>query len=160
MKTRSAIGLFAILVGLATCSRLSAQDASIPLMQLPAEVHFTMDNAVPGARYTQAVLKHEFARNVFELTGKTAGGRDLRLVVSESGSVLAVNTPLPPTEVPATVTSALNRWVKGFQSKAIERSVRDSGTRIWYRFQGKNDRGKLTQVDIREDGKQLMIEEE
>lgn len=128
-------------------------------MQLPAEVHLTMDNAVPGARYSQAVLKHEFARNVFELTGKTASGRNLRLVVADSGAVLAINTPLPLAEVPATVTNTLHRWVKSFQTKAVERSVRDSGTRIWYRFIGKNE-GKAMQIDIREDGKQLMIEEE
>jgi hypothetical protein len=71
-------------------------------MQLPAVVHLTVDNAVPGAHYTQALLKQEFARNVFELAGKTASGRDLRLVVSDSRAVLAINTPLPQSELPAT----------------------------------------------------------
>jgi hypothetical protein len=141
------------------CSPSHAQQHTVPLMQLPAEVHLTIDNAAPGAHYTQAVLKQEFARNVFELTGKTASGRDLHLVVSDAGAVLAINTPLPLAEVPATVVNTLHRWAKGFQIKAAERSVRDSGTRVWYRFVGKSD-GKVMQIDVREDGKQLLIDEE
>jgi hypothetical protein len=159
MKTSSPVPVLAFAVGLATCSSLAAQNRTVPLMQLPAEVHLTVDNAVPGARYKQAVLKHDFGREVFELIGKTAGGRDLRLVVSDSGALLAVDTPLPLAEVPTTVTNTLHHWVKGFQVKTIERSVRDSGTRIWYRFVGKSD-GKAMQIDVREDGKQLTIEEE
>src|SRR5439155_16844093 len=105
----------------------------------------------PGARYTQALRNS----GAYELKGQTASGQSLRLLVSEAGNVLTVNTRVPRAEVPPTVNDALNHWVKGFATNGVERSVRNSGTQVWYAFEGKGDRGKKTRVEIQADGRKI-----
>ena len=104
-------------------------------------------------------MKVEFARKVYDLVGKTREGRSLRLVVTPEGQTLAVDTEINLKEVPEEVIDTLNHWLKGFQTSTVTRSVREGGARVWYQLDGQSKNGQITAIEIRADGKKVVIEE-
>jgi len=147
------------LVALATVGSLCAGGSQIPIDQLPVAVFESMGTAVPGATYSRAEKKQELGMEVYEIMGKTSDGRKLRLVMSKEGRTLDVSTDVNLKEVPQNVVDTLNRWLKGFQTSAVTRSVRDGGTRVWYEFDGVSNTNQKTVIEIRADGKKVVIEE-
>jgi hypothetical protein len=118
-----------------------------------------MNRVVPGAAFTNAVQGYEFANQVYKINGHTATGRRVQLVISASGSLLAVNTETTLQDVPRIVIKRLDRWLPGFQTQTVSTSVRAGGARIWYRFEGRNKNGRPTAVEIRADARKVLIEE-
>jgi hypothetical protein len=149
----------AALAGLAACASLKADGGQVQLNDLPTPVYNTMNRAIPGATFSTAVKGQEYSQEVYVITGKAANGRKVRLVVGAAGTALAVNTDVDPKEVPEDVTKTLDHWMKGFQTSAAMRSVRQAGTSIWYEFEGKEANGQKARVEIRADGKKILIEE-
>src|SRR5579885_3521477 len=135
------LGLMAVLVSLVSCTYLKAEDNKVALANLPPPVYRTMTQALPGANFTSAVKEQGFEQDVYALTGKTADGRMVRLIIAECGTALAVNTDITTKEVPEKVTQTLDHWMKGFQTSKVVRSVRHGGTSIWYEFDGTNNSG-------------------
>jgi hypothetical protein len=152
-------GLLALLLVFAGSTPVRAAGQQIPLAELPVSVTDRMRTAVPGATYNKATIQYEFARQVYELTGRTSNGRNLCVVMTRNGGLLAVDTDISFKEVPRDVVNTLNRWLPDFQTTSVVRSVRDGGASIWYQLEGVSQNGRKTTVEIRADGKKIMIEE-
>jgi hypothetical protein len=152
-------GLLAV-VSLLTCGfGLFAQQGQIPIAQLPIRVSQSMSTTVPGATYKAAKMIHAFGADVYEIDGQTVEGQELRIIVNKNGETLAVDTAIKQSEIPKEVNDTLDRWLKDFHTTAIARSVREGGVKIWYEFVGTSKSGQPTRVEIRSDGKKIVIEE-
>jgi hypothetical protein len=152
--------LLAVMAVFAGGAGVWAAGERLTLADLPFVVSVALGKAVPGAKFVAARTNLAFGRDVYEIAGETRDGRRLLLVTTQVGETLAVDTEIPLDEVPRKVTRTLERWMEGFESSAVTRSVRYGGSLVWYKFQGKSKSGQNTMIEIRADGKKVVIAEE
>lgn len=109
MRTRSmfhkmALGFF--LVPLAACSVARAQEAEIPLNQVPRAVMDSAKTKFPGARIKEAAKETEEGKTLFELE-MTHEGHNMDVSFKEDGTLVVVETQLAVKELPSSVVNAV-----------------------------------------------------
>lgn len=116
LKARSivALGLLA-LTGMAT-----ADEAKIPLKDVPTAVLDAVKARLPGAELTAAAKETEDGKTIFEITLKDKG-RNIDVAVTAAGKILEVETEVSPRDLPRAVASAIkSRYPKATIKKAEE----------------------------------------
>jgi hypothetical protein len=138
------------------------EETKIKLEEVPQAVMTCAQEAAKkaccDAKLTQASVEVEEGVKTYELQGKLHDGGSLEIDVDADGKLLEVETETTMDKVPKAVKQALKRRMKGFTAKFIEKSKRPAS--VWYEFEGEDAKGNPTGVEVREDGKAIVIEED
>ena len=150
------IALLAGSLGLFSAT-VQGADEKIDLAKVPAVVKQAADHAAPGVTWTKATKEVEDGKTIYELVGKDAKGREVEVEVTPQGKVIEVETHIPMSEVPATVTDAFKAKYPG-QKVTDTEAVSKDGKVVAYDFATKL-KGKDVEVRVSADGKTFEVEE-
>jgi hypothetical protein len=113
-----------------------------------------------GATVTSSQLDKDDVLAVWEVQGRTAGGRLIEADVRPDGTIEELELEIGEGQVPGPVRAALEKFAPGFTPAQgrprIEKSIRPSAVglpEIWYEFSG-----AAFDVEVRSDGKAVLIE--
>lgn len=131
------------------------EEISITLDDVPPIALVAAQRAVIGVEFTEAgVDVDEFGEGVYEISGE-----GFEVDVTPLGKVVEIEEEISKDEVPSDVLHALERRVPGLNITLIEKALRIS-LEVWYEFEGQDDEGNVIDVEISEDGGQVVIQED
>jgi uncharacterized membrane protein YkoI len=152
------VGLLGVF-GLASGSK--AQEAEIPLDQVPKPVMDAGKAKFPGAKIREAAKEMENGKTVFELA-ITHEGHRMDVTFQEDGTLVLVETEVPEREVPVAVMQPIRTKYPGAKIDLVE-SVK-KGPRLkqeadYYEFHLTTADKKSVEVEVDGKGKILNTEE-
>jgi uncharacterized membrane protein YkoI len=165
MRVRDGIERIAVLGLLVSFSLVAsaaqAQEAEIPLDQVPKGVMDSARAKFPGARIREAAKETEDGKTVFELA-LTHDGKTMDVTFQENGTVVLVETEVSENDLPAVVLQAVKGKYPGAVIGLVE-SVK-KGPEIkkaadYYEFQLTTKDKKSIEVEVDTQGKILNTEE-
>ena len=113
------LAAFGLLVGFAMASVAKAQEAEIPLDQVPKGVMDSAKAKFPGAKIREAAKETEEGKTVFELS-MTHDGNKMDVTFEENGTLVLVETEVDENEVPAAVVRAAKGKYPGAKINLVE----------------------------------------
>jgi hypothetical protein len=158
------------LVSIAVLGTLSAgaaptiwaqEELPVPLGHVPPIVRIAAIHASQGADLKKAAVDYdETGVSVYELSGENPQGQQVEVDVTIEGKVVEIEKTIGTGEVPPPVLAALNQRLPGFQLETVELSLRHQPLEKAYEFEGKNAQGVELDVEISEDGRRVLIQED
>jgi uncharacterized membrane protein YkoI len=155
------IAIVGLLVGLSFASTANAQEAEIPVDQVPKAVIDSSKAKFPGARIREAAKETEDGKTVFELA-LTHDGKKMDVTFQENGTLVLVETEVAETDVPAAVLNAVTGQYLGAKIDLVE-SVK-KGPEVkkdvdYYEFHLTTKDKKSAEIEVDAKGKILNTEE-
>jgi uncharacterized membrane protein YkoI len=156
------IAVLGLVVGISFASGAAqAQEAEIPLDEVPKGVMDSAKAKFPGAKIREAAKETEDGKTVFELA-LTHEGKSMDVTFQENGTVVLVETVVSENDPPAVVLQAVKGKYPGAKIDLVE-SVK-KGPEIkkeadYYEFHLTTKDKKSTEVEVDSQGKILNTEE-
>ena len=161
MRGTGSIGLVAVLGLLLGAPGARAQEAEIPLDQVPKAVMDSAKAKFPGAKMREAAKETEDGKTVYELS-MTHEDRKMDVTFQENGTLVLVETEVPEKDLPAAVAQAVKGKYPSAKADLVE-SVR-KGPELkkavdYYEFHLTTADKKTVEVEVDSTGKILKTEE-
>jgi uncharacterized membrane protein YkoI len=155
------MGVAGVMALLALVPRARAQEAEIPLAQVPKAVMDAAKTKFPGGDIKEAAKETEDGKTVFELEMKH-DGHNMDVTFKEDGTLVLVETALEEKEIPEAVTHAVKEKYPDAKLKLAE-SVK-KGPEVkkevdYYEFHLTLADKKTAEVEVDPQGKILKSEE-
>jgi uncharacterized membrane protein YkoI len=155
------IAAFGLFVGLSLASTVKAQEAEIPVDQVPKAVMDSSKAKFPGAKIREAAKETEDGKTLFELA-LTHEGKKKDVTFQENGILVLVETEVAESDLPAAVLKAVTGQYPGAKIDLVE-SVQ-KGTEVkkevdYYEFHLTTKDKKSAEVEVDAKGKILNTEE-
>jgi uncharacterized membrane protein YkoI len=131
-------------------------EVAVALEGVPANIRDAAMAACPGMKAERAAKETEDGVKYFEVSGKTADGAPVDVVLTEAGEVVAVETTVPVASAPENLKAAAVAKVPGLVLSRAERLLK-KGVTTW-EFKGKVD-GKVYEIVVDEAGAVLEVED-
>jgi hypothetical protein len=150
-----AFGLFAMAAG------ARAQEAEVPLNQLPKAVADAARAKFPGARWREASKETEDGKTVYEVA-MTHQGRKKDVTFQENGTLVLVETEVPEAELPPAVARAVKDKYPGAKVDLVESVARGpevKTTADYYEFHLTTADKKSVEAEVDSQGKIVKTEE-
>jgi uncharacterized membrane protein YkoI len=154
----------AVLAGLATlglASGVRAQEAEIPLDQVPKAVTDSAKAKFPGAKFREAAKETEDGKTVFEIA-MTHEDHKMDVTFQEDGTLVLVETEVAEKDVPAVVLKAVKDKYPGGKIDLVESVKKGPAVKKevdYYEFHLKTADKKSAEVEVDSKGKILNTEE-
>jgi uncharacterized membrane protein YkoI len=156
------IAVLGLVVGFSFASSATkAQEAEIPLDQVPKGVMDSAKAKFPGAKFREASKETEDGKTVFELA-LTHDGKTMDVTFQENGTLVLVETEVSENDLPAVVLQAVKGKYPGAKIDLVE-SVK-KGPELkkeadYYEFHIATKDKKSIEVEVDSQGKILNTEE-
>ena len=95
----------------------------------------------------------------YEFSGKNADGKMIEIDVSHEGRIEEFEQEISMDSVPGAVTNMLTKHLPKFKPTKAEKSTREN-FEVYYEFDGQGDDGQELDVEIRSDGKRIVIQDD
>jgi uncharacterized membrane protein YkoI len=155
------IAVFGLLAGFAFASVAKAQEAEIPVDQVPKAVIDSSRAKFPGARIREAARETEDGKTVFELA-LTHDGKKMDVTFQENGTLVVVESEVAESEVPAVVLQAVNGKYPGAKIGLVESVKKGPDVKKvadYYEFHLTTKDKKSVEAEVDSRGKILNTEE-
>ena len=133
-----------------------SDEVAVALDGVPANVREAAMAACPGMKAEHASKETEEGVKYVEISGKTADGAHVDVVLTEAGEVVAVETTVEVAAAPEALKAAAVARVPGLVISRAERLLK-KGVTTW-EFKGKAN-GKTFEVVVAESGEVLEVED-
>jgi uncharacterized membrane protein YkoI len=152
----------ACVLGLFTLSQAArAQEAEIPLDQVPKAVADSAKAKFPGARWREAAKETEDGKTVYELS-ITHEGHKMDVTFQGDGTLVLVETEVPEAELPASVAKAAKDKYPGAKinlAESVKKGPEVKKAVDYYELHLKTADNKSVEVEVDGNGKILKTEE-
>jgi len=138
---------------------IAGEEKKLDIEKVPQAVRDAAKKAAPQVKFTKAAIEIEEGDVVYELAGRCPQGRQCEIDVTAGGKVLEIETECRKDDIPSEVTRVLKKRMPNFRAKFVEKSVRPYSS-TWYEFEGSESDGAQVDVEIRDDGRLVLIEED
>ena len=95
----------------------------------------------------------------YELSGKGADGKMIEIDVLRDGRIEEVEQEITMEAVPEAVKKLMTKHMPNFKADKVEKSTRPN-FEVYYEFDGQNGEGQELDVEIRSDGKRIIIQDD
>jgi hypothetical protein len=131
------------------------EEILISIDEVPPVALVAAQQAALGVELTEAgVDVDEAGVGVYEISGE-----GIEIDVTPLGVIVEIEEEISNEDVPGDVLEALERRVPGLSVTLIEKSLRKS-VQVFYEFSGETEDGNVLDVEISEDGGQVLIQED
>lgn len=141
------------------------EEGMMSLEDAPAWVLDTAERAaeqyLDGAALESVQFDSEGEVPTYEFGGTAMNGEIFEIDVYPNGHLSEVEIFVDMSEVPAEAMSRIDTYLTGFQAAEYERSTRPTVTgliAVWYEIGGTAADGSEIDVEVREDGSEMVIE--
>jgi uncharacterized membrane protein YkoI len=153
-----AVALCAMLPTLAWS--VEAQDEeSITMNDVPVQVKASAQAAANGTKLDKVGLDLDDGTATYEFSGKNAEGKTVEIDVSHEGRIEEFEQEISMDSVPEAVKKMLTKHLPKFKAETAEKSTREN-FEVYYEFDGQGDDGQELDVEIRSDGKRIIIQDD
>jgi hypothetical protein len=136
---------------------VEAQDEdTITMKDVPAEAKAAAQAAANGMKFEKVGLDMDNGTATYELAGKGADGKMIEIDVLRDGTIEEVEQEISMDAVPEAVKKALAKFMPKFKADKFEKSTR-TNFEVYYEFDGQDENGAELDIEIRSDGKQIII---
>jgi uncharacterized membrane protein YkoI len=140
----------------ATGAVLADEGRRVSLDKVPAVVKAAADKATPGAHWKKAEKEMEHGKMVYELKGRDAKGKKVKVEVSPDGNQVTVEEKVSLDKVPGAAKAAADKAIPGVTWKAAEQET--EGGKTVYELKGHDPKGERVEVEVSPDGNQVTVE--
>lgn len=131
-------------------------EVAVALEGVPANILAAAMAACPGMKAGSASKETEDGVKYIEVSGRTADGAPVDVVLTEAGEVVAVETTVPVAAAPEDLKAAAVARLPGLVISRAERLLK-KGVTTW-EFKGKVE-GKVYEIVVDEKGGILEVED-
>ena len=153
-----AVALCALFPAIAWSVEAKDED-SVSMNDVPAEVRAAAQAAANGTRLEKVDLDLDDGTATYELSGKGADGKMIEVDVLRDGRIEEVEQEITMDGVPEAVKKLMSKHMPNFKADKVEKSTRPN-FEVYYEFDGQNGDGQELDVEIRSDGKRIIIQDD
>lgn len=131
-------------------------EESITMKDVPAEVKAAAQAAANGTTLDKVDLDLDDGTATYDLSGKGADGKMIEVDVLHDGKIEEVEQEITIDSVPEAVKKMRSKHMPKFKAEKVEKSTRPN-FEVYYEFDGQGEDGKELDIEIRSDGKRIII---
>ena len=154
MKIR--LGAVSVVIALAICSVVVAQEKKITRAQLPAAVEKTVARESQGATINGFATEIENGKRLYEVE-LTVDGHSKDISMDKNGDIVEIEEEVSMDSLPATVQNALKK-AAGLGTIQVVESLTKNGKLVAYEAQVKHGK-KRSEIQVGPNGEKLKHEE-
>lgn len=133
-----------------------AQTSAMKMEEVPAEIRAAAMAASRGGKIESVQVELERGKAIYEFKVTLPDGKNMEVDVDSSGRIEEIEEVIDRAAVPPAAMQTLMRVLPNFQPTLFERSTR-ANFEIYYEFEGRDARGVEIDVEVRADGKVVLI---
>lgn len=133
-----------------------AQTSTMKMEDAPVQIRAAATAAARGGKIDSVQVEMERGMAIYEFKVTMKDGKKLEIDIDHNGRVEEIEEVIERSAVPAAAMQTLMRVLPNFQPTLIEKSTRGN-FEIYYEFEGKDARGTEIDVEVREDGKVVLL---
>lgn len=143
----------------ATIAATPALAQALKMDDVPQHVRATAMAAANAGKIDSVQIDMDGGKAIFEFKVTMADGKKAEIDVDHTGSIEEVEEVIDRGAVPAPVMQTLMRMLPNFQPTLVEKSTRGN-FEVYYEFEGKDPRGTEVDIEVRADGRLILIAED
>lgn len=153
-----AVALCALFPAIAWSAEAKDED-NVSMNDVPVEVRAAAQAAANGTKLDKVDLDLDDGTASYELSGKGADGKMIEVDVLHDGQIEEVEQEITMEAVPEAVKKLMTKHMPNFKADKVEKSTRQN-FEVYYEFDGQNGDGMELDVEIRSDGKRIIIQDD
>jgi hypothetical protein len=126
--------------------------------EVPVEVKAAARAAANGTQLDNVALDLDDGTATYELSGKGSDGKMIEVDELSDGRIEEVEQEIGMDAIPEAVKRLMSKHMPNWPRKSRKAHARIS--RVYYEFDGQNSDGQELDVEIRSDGKRIIIQDD